>query len=397
MLSPSDIQSVIHDITDIYSQVESECISAIVKRLNAGSKVMETSVWQMRKMSEAGALSRDLVRRLSNVLPMTEKQIIDVLTASLKQSRYTDLKTAKKVSAQLKIDGVVDVSAEGFQRVLRSASAGIHDILNMTGTQAIQASVRTYTDAINNAYLRTISGNYTLEDSVRKATGAIGKSGIKIVEKKEQIVDTELLNTNGELQTTYMSTQGLRTYPLDSAIRRDIVTSINRACGELTLADGDLLETDLVLTSWHIGARPEHEAWQGKVFTRNPNDKRYPNFYDVCGYGEVDGICGINCRHSFMPYFEGTSINLDNKPTAEENNRIYDLLQQQRGFERNLRAMKRQQVAFREGGHMEDAKRIQSRINSYSQSYRNFLDQNNLVRESMLERVEGYRPIGTKK
>ena len=29
----------------------------------------------------------------------------------------------------------------------------------------------------------------------------------------------------------------------------------------------------------------------------------YPDFIDSTGYGEVDGILGVNCRHSYSPFF----------------------------------------------------------------------------------------------
>ena len=115
-----------------------------------------------------------------------------------------------------------------------------------------------------------VSGNYDMARCVRDAVSEIGSSGIRIVEGKTP-KGSSLYRRDGELRTTYSSR---RSYPLDAAIRRDLTTQMNRSCAELALADCDKVGTRLVQTSWHIGARPEHERWQGKVFSldRDPTE-----------------------------------------------------------------------------------------------------------------------------
>ena len=37
--------------------------------------------------------------------------------------------------------------------------------------------------------------------------------------------------------------------------------------------------TDLVETTAHHGARPDHAVWQGKVFSVSGTHEKYPDFY----------------------------------------------------------------------------------------------------------------------
>jgi len=37
------------------------------------------------------------------------------------------------------------------------------------------------------------------------------------------------------------------------------------------------------------------------------NDEEYPNFIESCRLGDVQGILGANCRHSFSPFYPGIS------------------------------------------------------------------------------------------
>lgn len=112
-----------------------------------------------------------------------------------------------------------------------------------------------------------------------------------------------------------------------------------------------MLRTDLVETTAHIGARPSHAVWQGKVFSRSGSTSQYPNFEQPTGYDTKDGLCGWNRRHSFFPFFEGYS-----KPAydmskfdSEENARLYEEEQKQRRYERMVREAKREVFTLQSG------------------------------------------------
>lgn len=80
-------------------------------------------------------------------------------------------------------------------------------------------------------------------------------------------------------------------------------------------------------------------------------EKKYPNFYKETGYGTATGLCGINCRHSFHPYYPGSArtytqeqLNAWKKEKVEYNGQkmsVYDATQKQRAFERQIRQDKK--------------------------------------------------------
>ncbi len=410
MLTPDDIQGIANDITDIYSMVEHDCITSIVRRLTADKGITEASMWQMKKLNDVGALRRDLLRSISKRTKESMKDLERLVTDSLTSSKIVDYRTASSIGEALAMPegetfaelAVRIQSTPAFRRILKSTIAGCRDVMNQTGTSALQASISTYTNAVNRAYMEMMTGAYTREDCIRRAVQTVGRSGIKVVDMKDQAKANELIRKKGELFTTYGTGNGVSIYPLDSAIRRDVVTTLNRASGQLSLETCSELGTGLVETTWHVGARPEHERWQGRVFSLDRNDTRYPYFYAPqelggTGYGDMLGLCGINCYHNFSPYFESSQrATQEGKPTAEENAKVYREQQRQRAYERRLRGLKREQVALREGGYVDDARAVQERINATNRNYSQFLKDTGRVRESMLERVDGYRRISTK-
>ncbi len=70
--------------------------------------------------------------------------------------------------------------------------------------------------------------------------------------------------------------------------RRAVMTGMNQLTGKVQEDNADKLGTDKFEVSWHGTARPEHQEWQGKVYTKE-------QLASVCGLGSVTGLLGANC------------------------------------------------------------------------------------------------------
>ena|GEM_PF-1431313 len=120
--------------------------------------------------------------------------------------------------------------------------------------------------------------------------------------------------------------------------RQNLTTAMaqHSASQQVAIADSmDMDKKDLWWeTSSHMGARPEHEAWQGRVF------KGWDEFVAATDYGQITGITGVNCRHSFYPFFPGVSQQTFTPYPTAANNKRYADLQAQRRIERNIRHYK---------------------------------------------------------
>ncbi len=189
-------------------------------------------------------------------------------------------------------------------------------------------------------------------------------------------------------------------FDYDTAIKQ----GINQTATQITLDNCDDLDCELVEVSAHIGARPAHEAWQGKIYSLNPDNKKYPYFYDVCGYGDPDGIYSINCRHSFYPYFEGTeklyskgeldeykdqSVTYIDEVGEPHKLTVYEAEQKQRQIERNIRRYKREAVGLTENGYGDSPECLAARNKLYrwQEAQRDFVKQTGLKRDYTREYV----------
>ena len=131
-------------------------------------------------------------------------------------------------------------------------------------------------------------------------------------------------------------------------------SQITRYMNEQAAAE---LGTDDYEVSYHMGARPTHQWWQGRVYS-------YQDLIYTCGLGTVTGLCGINCYHWYEPFIRGVSvrnytdqeldamIQEENKPRNYQGRKYttYTALQKQRKMELQMRAQRQEIALLKEGG-----------------------------------------------
>lgn len=109
----------------------------------------------------------------------------------------------------------------------------------------------------------------------------------------------------------------------------------------------------------------------------------YPDFVESCGWNDVQGIGGANCRHSFWPFIENVSertytdeqleaMKPENRPKIVYDGKEYDEYQSsqvQRKLEREIRKWKRREAAFITD---EDKAAAKTRLRRLNKKYREF-------------------------
>src|SRR5699024_9530827 len=135
---------------------------------------------------------------------------------------------------------------------------------------------------LNDALFQVGSGVYDYQTVLERAVRQLANSGVRSID--------------------YGSG---RSYHVDSAVRMNVLTSLNQITGEMSEMNADMMNQDLMEITGHMGSRPSHSIWQAGIVSR-AGRKGYLSLEDI-GYGEADGFQGINCRHGWFPFFEGIS------------------------------------------------------------------------------------------
>jgi hypothetical protein len=235
-----------------------------------------------------------------------------------------------------------------------------NEIRNLTRTTAFRntangytAILNMYTNEMDLATLKLATGTFSYDQVVNDCVHRLAQSGLRTVD--------------------YASG---RSYQLDTAVRMQLRTACSQLAGKITEANIESTGVDLVITSQHIGSRPDHAVWQNKVFAYKGHSEKYPDFVSSTGYGTVGGLKGANCTHDFYPYWDGISIiepDLKEPAPVMVNGREYDYYQatqKQRSMERSIRALRRETEAQRAIGG--DISVLQANLRKQSADYHNF-------------------------
>ena len=327
MLRDKDYRDLENAISRIYSDIETSLVRRICRwlRMNPDG-TLDPEDWRLRKLSGLGVMQVDIRNLLVEESAQNEAKIIEAVSKAVETNSKSDLKLYQAILEYTKQDKglVLKVAASEMQKNrIEGVIKNARKAMNMTNTLALEASQQCFLDSVNSAYLRVMEGAYTLDDAVWYASKALARKGLTIA------------TYNGPTSTNIS---------MDAAVRRNVVTSVAQATAEMSKGMAQDLGLDLVQTSAHIGARPQHQVWQGKVFSLSGKSNKYPALSAPqeaggTGYGTAEGLCGCNCRHHFFPYAEGfrpTDYGIDISPA--ENEEIYNASQKQRQYERQIRS-----------------------------------------------------------
>lgn len=375
MLDPSYLLHAVEPAEEIAEKLHQDILDRIIERImirfQRGDEYVLTAVdkWQIETLQQAGVLLEDIQKELANATPHMEEEIAKAMEdAGVKTLEYDD-KIYK--AAGLSPDPLA-LSPHLIRILQRDYEATMGEWENLTGTTA-NAAQQAFIRCCDNAYRQAITGSISPAQAVREALEEVIKGGVTV-----------------EYPTGHKDT-------IETATARAVRTGISQASGHVTDARMEEMEWDTILVSSHLGARvtekedyTNHYWWQGKFYSKSGRDSRFPP-YSVCGFGDVQGIHGANCRHSHGPG-DGEHNPYENYD-SEENLKQYKLDHKQRAMERRIRKTKRETMGWqtameaetdpiRKAGYEDRYQRKAALLQKQNGAYNDFCEENGLKKRS---------------
>lgn len=366
MLTPEQWNQIGKQAEQIYSQLELEIIQEIAERIANVGYANTVVLNDILIAQEMGLMYQDIIEIVAKYNNTSVSQIQNIFeTAGVKSLEYDD-----KI---YRLTGLTPTSLKqsaSMWRLLEATALKTNNNLsNLIMTTASSSQTQFY-NAMNKAYMEVSTG---------------------VKSYSQSIIDTIKEISNQGAYITYPSG---RKMSIESAVRMNIVTSVNQTCGKLQLMRADEMNWDLMELTAHAGARPEHAEWQGKIVSRS-GQKGYLSLEDI-GYGEVTGFKGVNCGHDWNPYYKGSTRTYTDKELKKLNNQtvnyngqkmlLYDAKQLQRKMERQIRQDKKD-IAGLQGALTSNNKDLnieqvqkelqdaQTKIKIHNSAFNNFLDE----------------------
>ena len=420
MLTPEYLSDVADATEEIVSQLNNYLIRKLARSLediferDGEVSFMPKHIYDMRKLKNAGMLYEQIEKELEKQLPWLKKEIKKLFTAAAKET--------EKTNDEFMRDVVSDAQKEGY--TAGTAGTDLPKEAQLTGLSAKEMRLMEYAYAKTLGTVQNITGTTakTANSAFISACDSAWSKMASGVDPNTAIVEavTEL-GKHGITAVSY----GNREDKVEVAVARAVRTGISQANGDVTMTRCAEIGVPCVLVSQHLGARvtdkddfTNHSWWQGKVYSidwSNPalakykptkkeaeKEKRtesydklkkifskskvqYPDFMECCNYGHIQGICGINCRHSFSPFYPGHNENNNEPIDPAENKKAYELSQKQRAMERRIRELKREVEALKGSGNQseeckEALKAVRAKLSAKAAQYDEFCRINHLSR-----------------
>lgn len=278
VISENDMFNKANDIADLYSGLQTEIFNRIIyylkesKYKNVGpDKVL---MWQTEQLSKMGLLTNDVIKLLSQVTGVAQKQIEDMVINSGIQISDESSSQLSQLTNHPKIN---TDNRQLLNGILQQTYSDMNNVVNqslISRNYNDNSAVRTYQDIVNKSTIETISGLKTLDRAV---------------------ADNVYKWTQAGLKSTIRDKRGHQ-WSLEGYSRMVIQSTAHSTYNQVRMSNMSEYGVTLAVMSSHSSAREACAPIQGRIVnTVSRTDKhfnpRYPTIYGY-GYGEPSGTQG---------------------------------------------------------------------------------------------------------
>ena len=358
-----DVQRMGLQAEKIWREAERRIMEDVIRRIKKAGEITSTADYQINRLIEMGKSREEVERIIKEALGATWPEMFEMYD---KVAEWEYVRN-REIYEQVNDDFLTPEDNKWLRQITEAARKQTKDTLvNMAqsyGFSVLMAGKRVFTPFaeyyqkyVDTAIQDVVTGGTDYNSAIRKVVTQMTNSGLRVV-------DYASGHTNRE----------------DVAARRAVITGVNQITAQVSEHNAEKLDTEYFEVSWHPCARPDHQTWQGRVFSKK-------ELGTVCGYGTVTGLCGANCRHTFHPFIPGVSERLYPDDWLEEQNKreaqtkewngkqlnAYEQTQQQRKMETAMRAQRQKIRLLEEAGADKDdimleKAKYQGQLNEYKQ------------------------------
>lgn len=238
-------------LIELYDDLVQYALDDIVLRLMKNEVLTATAEYEIWKLQQMGYHLNKVMAYIKKMTKYSDKEIENIFkTAGTDYYKsvkniYTDYGQAKPLTLKTS-EFMKDVLAY----YINSTKGTVH---NLTRTTAI-SSQKLLIDKLDQVHFKVVSGIQSYSQGISQAIDEIGKSNLKV-----------------EYPSGHKDN-------IDVAIRRAVVTGVNKCYSDLNLIRAKESGYNHVLVSSHLGSRHienanppylSHDIWQGKVYKVN--------------------------------------------------------------------------------------------------------------------------------
>lgn len=343
MFTPTEIEALPSAMEQLYRSLQLNIMSDLTERLKAnGEEITSATDWQINRLYELGVSKDEIDSLIQSTLDVSDDEIDRIYDEVVKSgyARNEELYTGKgkeyipyaeNKQLQQLVKAVKNQTKSEYRNITGSLGFAVR---NADNTLSFTPLADFYQRTLDNGLMQIASGAVDYNTVLKRAVKAMTDSGLRTVD--------------------YASGWSNR---VDVAARRALMTGFNQVVAKVNEDNAEQLGTEYFEVSYHRGARPTHQVWQGRVYSKKELET-------VCGLGTVTGLCGANCYHSYSPFIKGIDtptyseeelgrMNEEENTPKEYNGKTYtayEAQQRQRQLETAMRADRQKIELLTHGG-----------------------------------------------
>ena len=341
-MTQGEIEKLTVKVSNIFSELEVRIMTDIVRRIKENGFASASVDWQISRLQQLGMAEEDIRGWIQSALQATDAEMDRIFSDEVYKQYYEQEHFFKLAGMQqipleenFVLQQLIEATKKQVQGEYKNLTGSMGFAIRNPATGRIQSSplMEYYRTTMDQAVIDIKSGAFDYNTVLKRTVNQMTASGLRYIEYDSGHRDR-----------------------IDVAARRAILTGFRQVQGKIMEMLANQLGTDLYEVSYHVGARPTHQPWQGKAWSMQ-------ELKQVCGLGEITGLKGINCYHDFKPIPPGAKRTytdeqlqkmLEEENTQKEYNgkqyTTYEALQQQRKMERGMRAQRQKIKLLQQGG-----------------------------------------------
>lgn len=283
-MQPKEMEHLPLQFEKMFLELQNRIMRDVVRRIKKTGGITSTADYQLNRIQIIGNSTEFIESEIKRLSGLTDPELWEIYDTVIEK----DYTRVKEIYEQVNANFTPYEDNEQMQTWAKAIlSQTKHEIQNITrsmgfaldygGKKVFTPFSEYYQKYLDRACMDIVTGAFDYNTVLRRVVKEMTASGIRTV--------------------NYASGYGNR---VPVAVRRAVMTGVHQLAAQINEQVAKDLGTDTYEVTWHAGHRPSH-WWGGNVYTKQ-------ELISICRLGDVDGLCGANCKHSYFAFVEGVSV-----------------------------------------------------------------------------------------
>lgn len=251
-MTQGEIEKLTVKVSNIFSELEIRIMTDIVRRIKENGFATASVDWQISRLQQLGLAEKDIRDWIQNALQATDMEMDRIFSDEVYKQYYEQEHFFKLAGLQqipfeenVVLQQLIEATKQQLQGEYKNLTGSMGFAIKNPATGKIQSAplLDYYRSTMDQAVIDIKSGAFDYNTVLKRTVNQMTASGIRYIDYDSGHRDR-----------------------IDVAARRAILTGFRQVQGKLMEMLASQLGTDLYEVSYHVGARPTHQPWQGRVF-----------------------------------------------------------------------------------------------------------------------------------